>query len=103
MKGLIILMVTVILVLLLLLMIRIVKYARVKKQNSMKWGTLLLLNWFMFELLGISLATTLLNIKLDFEFMMDNPWYAVLLQVFGIGCGFLGYFLTRKMMDRSIV
>ena len=91
------------LVILIILVLRIVKYAKVKNQSPVKWGILLALNWFMFELLGIALATYLLNIQFDFGFIQSNPGYALLLSVFGIGCGFLGYFLTRMMMDRAVV
>ena len=103
MKWLIIIMILIVLALLLVLVHRIVKYAQLKKSNPWKWGFLLFVNWFMFELLGISIVTYLLAIKLTFEFMIANPWYAVLVQVFGLGCGFLGYFTTRRMMDRSVV
>jgi hypothetical protein len=88
---------------LVILVMRIVAYAKLKGQTGLKWGTLLVLNWFMFELLGISLATYLLNIQLDMNFVQTNPGYFVLLSIFGIGCGFLGYFMTRMMLDRSTV
>jgi hypothetical protein len=91
------------LIILIILVRRIVAYAKVKGQKGSKWGILLVLNWFMFELLGISMATYLLNIQFDFGFIQSNPGYALLLSVFGIGCGFLGYFMTRKMMDRAVV
>ncbi len=90
-------------VILVILVRRIVSYARMKGQKGLKWGTLLVLNWFMFELLGIALATYLLNIKFDLNFIQVNPGYALLLSVFGICCGFLGYFMTRRMLDRSVV
>jgi hypothetical protein len=82
---------------------RIVGYARQRGLSPLKWGILLVLNWFMFELLGIALATYLLGIKLDMEFINANPSYSFLLVVFGIGCGFLGYFVTRKRLDRMSV
>ncbi|HSZ24893.1 MAG TPA: hypothetical protein VK766_04210 [Cytophagaceae bacterium] len=91
------------LIILFFLVKRIVAYAKVKGQKGLKWGTLLVLNWFMFEMLGISLATYLLNIQFTFNFVQSNPGYALLLSFFGIGCGFLGYFLTRRMLDRLIV
>ncbi|HVD97779.1 MAG TPA: hypothetical protein VNB90_06205 [Cytophagaceae bacterium] len=91
------------LIVLIVLVVRIVAYAKQRGQRGFKWGALLVLNWFMFELLGIVLATYLLNIKFDIAFIQANPEYALLLSVFGIGCGFLGYFMTRKMLDRSTV
>lgn len=91
------------LIIVVILIIRIVKYANSKKLNAYKWGILLALNWFMFELLGVVLASALLNIELTVDFVYANPGYAVLLSVFGICCGFLGYFMTRKMMDRASV
>ncbi len=91
------------LVILIFLIFRIVKYAKSKGLNPYKWGMLLFLNWFMFALLGVSLATSMLDINLDLDFMYANPGYALLLSLFGIGCGFLGYFMTKKMMDRSIL
>lgn len=91
------------LIILIILVRRIVAYAKQKGQKGFKWGILLVLNWFMFELLGISMATYLLNIKFDLVFIQTNPGYALLLSIFGIGCGFLGYFMTRRMMDRAIV
>ncbi len=103
MKWVVILLMLSVMVLLLILIIRIVRYAKVKQLSPIKWGILLFLNWVMFELSGVSLVTSMLNIKLDFEFMMANPGYAFLVQLFGIGCGFLGYFITRMMMDKSIV
>jgi hypothetical protein len=91
------------LIILIVLVIRIVKYAKVKKQSPVKWGILLALNWFMFELLGIAMASHLLNIQYSLDLIQLNPWYFLLLSVFGIGCGFLGYFMTRMMMDRAVV
>jgi hypothetical protein len=91
------------LIILIILVRRIVAYAKLKGQKASKWGILFVLNWFMFELLGISLATYLLNIQFDLNFIQTNPGYALLLSVFGIGCGFLGYFMTRMMMDRAVV
>jgi hypothetical protein len=91
------------LIILIFLVIRIVKYAKGKGQSALKWGVLLTLNWFMFELLGIALVTYLLNIKIDMSFVKTNPEYFLLLSVFGIGCGFLGYFMTRMMLDRATV
>lgn len=91
------------LIILIILVKRIVAYAKMKGQKGFKWGTLLVLNWFMFELLGISLATYLLDIKIDMSFIQANPGYFLLLSIFGIGCGFLGYFMTRMMLDRSTV
>ncbi len=88
-------------IILVILVIRIVSYSKKKGQNPLKWGALLVLNWFMFELLGISLVTYLLNIKIDLAFLQTNPEYFLLLSIFGIGCGFLGYFMTRRMLDRS--
>ncbi len=90
-------------IILIILIVRIVKYAKLKQQSGMKWGVLLFLNWLMFELLGLILATYLLNINYTMDFVQQNLGYAILLQVFAIGCGFLGYFMTRRMMDRSVV
>lgn len=90
-------------IILIVLIVRIVRYANLKKVSPFKWGVLLALNWFMFELLGIILAVSLLNIELNMEFMYANPGYVLLLSSFGILCGFLGYFVTKRMMDRSVV
>ena len=90
------------LVILIFLVVRFVKYAKANGQNGWRWGLYLVLNWFMFELLGVALVTHFLNIKLDMEFMQGNPAYATMISIFGIGCGFLGYFLTKKRLDRFI-
>lgn len=82
---------------------RIMAYARLRGQKGLKWGALLVLNWFMFEILGLSMSTYFLNIKLDPDFMQANPGYLLLLSIFGICCGFLGYFMTRRLLDRSVV
>ena len=94
------------LVILIILIVRIVKYANSKKLNPYRWGGLLTLNWFVFEFSGVILASYLLGIDslLKFlEFMVNNPRYELLMSIFGLGCGFLGYFMTRKMMDRITV
>jgi hypothetical protein len=90
-------------IILIVLVRRIVAYAKLKEQKGFKWGVLLVLNWFMFEMSGIAFAAYFLNIKFDMNFIQLNPGYALLLTSFGIGCGFLGYFLTRRMLDRSIL
>jgi len=90
------------LVILIILVRRIVKYAKEKGQPTLKWGIFLVLNWFMFEMLGIAFATYFLEIKIDLAFIQTNPGYTLLLSFFGIGCGFLGYFTTRKMLDRAL-
>ena len=89
-------------IILLILIIRIVKYANLNGLNPYKWGSLLFLNWLVFDLCGVSLVTFLLNIKVDYEFIASNWLYAFLIEVFGIGCGFLGYFVTRRNMNRSV-
>ncbi|HWZ23315.1 MAG TPA: hypothetical protein VNW06_11710 [Cytophagaceae bacterium] len=91
------------LIIVIILILRIVKYAKAKKLSQLKWAVLFALNWFMFELLGVTLASALLNIEFTIDFIYTNPGYAMLLSVFGICCGFLGYFMTRKMMDRASV
>jgi hypothetical protein len=90
-------------IILIVLIVRIVRYANLKQMNPLKWGILLALNWLMFELLGIILAMYLLNIELNEEFIKGNPGYIILLSCFGIGCGFLGYFVTKRMIDRSVL
>ena len=90
-------------IILLILIIRIVKYANRNGLNPYKWGALLFLNWLVFDLCGVSLLTFMLDIKVDYDFIVANMFYAFLIEVFGIGCGFLGYFVTRRNMDRSIV
>lgn len=91
------------LIIVIILIRKIIAYAKSKGLNTLKWGILFSLNWFVFELLGISLATAMLNIELTMEFMMTNPSYAILLSIFGIGCGFLGYLMTKVMMDKAVV
>lgn len=91
------------LIILAILVWRIMTYARVRGQKSLRWGALLVLNWFMFEILGLAMATYFLNIKLEPTFMQENPRYFVLLSIFGICCGFLGYFMTRRLLDRATV
>ncbi len=90
-------------VILVFLVFRIIKLARLKGLRPFKWGALLVLNWFMFELLGLSLATSVLNVKLDVNMIQADPNFFILLSLFALGCGILGYYITKIMMNRAIV
>ncbi|MCS6824750.1 MAG: hypothetical protein NZ529_10675 [Cytophagaceae bacterium] len=82
---------------------RVYTLAQKNNLNPFKWVVINILNWIMGAMLGTAFITTVLNIRITMESFSTEPLTVILVSLFSMGCGYLGYMLTLEMMKRKIV
>jgi hypothetical protein len=82
---------------------RIYQLAKKNNLNPLKWVVFNILNWMMGATLGTAFITSVLNIKISFDSFSTDPIMVLLVSLFSMGCGYLGYLLTIEMMKRRMI
>lgn len=74
--------------------------AEKKGESPWKWAIISFLVWMIFESIGGFMYASIIGFDLsNIENLSSNLEEVLVLSLFGIGCGYLGYLLVRRSLQ----